>query len=334
LTETIRFGIALQGNKTPAEYSAQAQLIDRYRFAVVSVYNDLFFQPALGPLLLMAPHLRTAQLGPAALNPYMLHPIEIAGQIALLDLLTEGRAYLGLTRGSWLDRVGVAQARPVRTLREAVQVIRQLLAGGTEPFAGQVFQLAAGSSLRYAVRRPSVPVTIGTWSRRTAQLAGEIADEVKVGGSANPAMATFLRPFIAAGEHSAGRPPNTVALCLGAVTVVDPDRARARAVARREVALYAPVVAPLDPSLRDAEWLTRVAEPARRGDIAAVAELIPDAALDSLAFAGTPEDVTRAVEDLARAGISRVEFGTPHGLDPPDGIRLLGERVLPSFRGE
>jgi len=333
LTAAIRFGIALQGNKTPAEYVAHAQLIDRYPFGVVSLYNDLFFQPALGPLLLMAPHLRSAQLGPAALNPYLVHPIEIAGQVALLDMLSEGRAYLGLARGSWLDQVGVAQPRPLRTLREAVQVIRRLLAGGSGSFDGQVFHLATGSALRYRVQRGYVPITIGTWSTRTARLAGEIADEVKIGGSANPAMATYLRPFIGAGEQSAGRQPDTVGVCLGAVTVVDLDRARARALARREVALYAPVVAPLDPSLCDADWLSRVAEPARRGDVASVAELIPDDALDSLAFAGTPADVTRRVEDLARAGVARVEFGTPHGLDPLDGIRLLGGRVLPSFLG-
>jgi 5,10-methylenetetrahydromethanopterin reductase len=333
LAASIRFGIALQGDKTPAEYVAHAELIDRYPFAVVSVYNDLFFQPALGPLLLMAPHLRTAQLGPAALNPYLVHPIEIAGQIALLDMLSEGRAYLGLARGSWLDAVGVAQPRPIRTLREAVQMIGHLLAGKSEAFNGQVFRLAAGSALRYRVQRDRVPITLGTWGAGTARLAGEIADEIKIGGSANPAMATLLRPFIAAGEQSAGRRPGTVGICLGAVTVVDPDRGRARALARREVALYAPVVASLDPSLADAEWLSRIAEPARLGDVATVAELIPDHALDLLAFAGTSADVTRQVEDLARAGVARVEFGTPHGRDPLDGIRLLGERVLPSFVG-
>ena len=40
-----------------------------------------------------------------ALNPYTLHPMEIAGQIAVLDLATHGRAYLGLARGSWLDQL-------------------------------------------------------------------------------------------------------------------------------------------------------------------------------------------------------------------------------------
>ena len=314
----MRFGVALQGDKTSAEYVAQATLIDRYAFDVVSVYNDLFFQPAIGPLLVMAPHIRRAMLGPAALNPYTLHPVEIAGQIAFLDQVTQGRAYLGLARGAWLDAIGVPQPRPVGALREAVLTIKRLLSGEGE--------------LKYRTFRASVPITIGTWSPRTARLAGEIADEVKIGGSANSSMASHLRPFIVEGEVAAGRRERSVGICLGAVTVVDADRAAARQRARAEVALYAPVVAGLDPSLRDEEWLARIAEPARRGDYARVAALIPDAALDRLAFAGTPHDITRQVEDRARAGVSRVEFGTPHGLDSREGIRALGEQVLPSFR--
>src|SRR5207237_5660242 len=139
----MRFGVGLQGDKTPAEYVAQAMLIDRYAFDVVSVYNDLFFQPAIGPLLVMAPHIRRAMLGPAALNPYTLHPVEIAGQIAFLDQLTNGRAYLGLVRGSWLEEIGIVQRRPLHTLREAIRVVREFL---------------TGTSLRYAPRRRRVPI--------------------------------------------------------------------------------------------------------------------------------------------------------------------------------
>jgi 5,10-methylenetetrahydromethanopterin reductase len=328
----MRFGIALQSNKTPAEYVAQATAIDRHGFDVVSVYNDLFFQPALGPLLLMAPHLHTAQLGPAALSPYTVHPLEIAGQIAVLDLVTQGRAYLGLARGSRHDHLGIVQPRPIQTVRECVLLVRHLLGKETGGFGGQIFRLSPGQVLRYAVVRDAVPITIGTWGPKMARLAGELADEVKIGGSANPAMAASLRQSIAAGEVAAGRPPGSVGLCLGAVTVVDTDRARARAAARREVAMYVPVVAPLDPSLRDAEWLARITVPAERGDLQAVADLIPDAVLDRLAFAGSPADLVRQVEDLASAGVTRVEFGTPHGLDALEGIRLLGEQVLPSFR--
>jgi 5,10-methylenetetrahydromethanopterin reductase len=66
-----------------------------------------------------------------------------------------------------------------------------------------------------------------------------------------------------------------------------------------------------------------------REDFAALARDISDPILDRFAFAGTPEDIYRQVEELRAAGASRVEFGTPHGLDPANGIRLLGEEVLP-----
>ena len=51
---TLEISIAFQTNKFPARYRELAQLVNRYPFARVSAYNDLSFQPALGPLLLMA----------------------------------------------------------------------------------------------------------------------------------------------------------------------------------------------------------------------------------------------------------------------------------------
>jgi len=330
----VALSLALQTDKTLAEYTQLAQLADRHAFDVVSVYNDLLFQPALGPLLIMAPHLRRAQLGPAALNPYTLHPIEIAGQLAMLDTVTDGRAYLGLARGAWLDALGMDARRPLQTLREAVLLVRHLLARRPEAFEGQVFRLAAGAALRYAPRRSAPPIVLGTWGRRTAALAGEVADEVKVGGSANPALVPHLRPAIDEGSRRAGRLGGSVGVCLGAVTVVDEQRARARARARREIALYLPVVAPLDPTLDDPDWLARLAHLAAHGEHAAIADLVTDAILERFAFAGDPDDIIRQVEEVVAAGATRVEFGTPHGADDPTtGIELLGTRVLPHFLG-
>lgn len=54
--------------------------------------------------------------------------------------------------------------------------------------------------------------------------------------------------------------------------------------------------------------------------------------LERLVIAGDPDDVIRQVEALAEAGVSRVEFGNPHGIDEAESIRLLGERVLPHLR--
>lgn len=330
--QPFELSIAFQTNKTPAEYAELARLVDQYPFDVVSVYNDLYFQPALGPLLLMAPHLRRARLGPAALNPFTVHPVEIAGQIALLDLATQGRAYLGLARGAWLNQLGIRPARPLRTLREAVLLMQHLLARRTEPFEGQVFRLPPGAALQYEPLRSEIPVMLGTWGTATARLAGEVADEIKVGGSANPAMVDYLRPHVQAGLRSANRHQGAVGICLGATSVVDADRSVARAVVRRHLALYLPVVAPLDPTLDDPEWLARIQAHAAAGDLAAVSANISDDILDRFALAGSPDDLIRQVDKLRAAGATRVEFGTPHGVDPAAAIRLLGERVLPGLR--
>ncbi len=104
----------------------------------------------------------------------------------MLDRVSGGRAYLGLARGAWLDRIGIEAQRPVQTLREAILLVRHLLARRQEAFDGQVFKLAAGAMLNYAPLRDSVPIMIGTWGRQTATMAGQLVDEVKVGGSTNP----------------------------------------------------------------------------------------------------------------------------------------------------
>jgi 5,10-methylenetetrahydromethanopterin reductase len=328
----VRFSIAFQGNKAPGEYEALAELVDRYDFDVVSVYNDLMFQPALGPLILMARKLRRAQVGFAALNPFTVHPVEIAGQVAMLDLISDGRAYLGLARGAWLGQIGVRPSRTVQTLREAVQVVRRLLARKPEAFTGEVFNIAVHTILNYAPRRGDVPVMIGTWGKQTATMAGEVADEVKIGGSANPAMIDTLSPALREGERAAGRAAGSVGLCLGAVTIVDEDREAARARARCEAALYLPVIASLDPTLDDRDWLERIQALDRQKDYTAISAMISDELLDKFAFAGNPHDIIRHVERLMAAGATRVEFGTPHGLDSVRGIRLLGEKVLPHFK--
>ena len=100
-------GLGLLGDQLPADYEAIAREAEAAGIDVVSVFHDLLYQPAIGPLLLMARVTERVRLGPAALNPFTLHPYEIAGQTAMLDLASGGRAYLGLVKGAWLDRLGL-----------------------------------------------------------------------------------------------------------------------------------------------------------------------------------------------------------------------------------
>jgi 5,10-methylenetetrahydromethanopterin reductase len=237
-------------------------------------------------------------------------------------------------RGAWLEQVGVETRRPLQTLRETVLVVKHLLARNPAAFEGEVFKIAANTTLNYAPLRSDVPIMIGTWGRQTAVMAGELADEIKVGGSANPQMVGVLAPALRAGERKANRAANSVGICLGAVCVVDEDRDAAREKVRREAALYLPVVAALDPTLNDPEWLARVQALDAQKDYTAISAMISDDLLDKFAFAGNAHDIIQQVEQLIDAGATRVEFGTPHGIDSVRGIQLLGEIVLPHFKSQ
>lgn len=243
------------------------------------------------------------RIGPAALNPSTLHPVELAGQAAALDLASSGRAYLGLVAGAWLDRLGLDERRPVQRMREAVEIVRRLHAGDRSGFAGELFTLAPGAGLEYALARSRMPLMIGTWKPKMAALAGTTADEVKIGGSANPDMVRLMREWIGTDD---------VGIVVGAVTVVDEDGDAARTLAAKEVAMYLDVVGGLDSTL----------------------ELLPGdpVPLDRFVIAGTPEEVAAHAQRLFDAGAKRVEFGTPQGLTTAAGVDLLCDRVLPLLR--
>lgn len=328
-----QLGIGLQGDRPVSEYPRVGRMAEELGFDLVTVFADLGYQPPLQPLLTVASATERVRLGPSCLNPYTTHPVEIAGQIAVLDAVSGGRAYLGLAKGAWLSSIGVRQPRPVRAIREAAEVVALLLRSDARGYEGELFSVEPGFRLRYEAARPRVPLLIGGWGERIAALAGEIADELKVGGSANPDLVPVMRGRLARGAARAGRAGDATGIVLGAVTVVDADGRAARERARAAVAMYFEVVAQLDPTIEVRESLvTEVRRLVRSGDDRGAGSLIPDHLLDRFAFSGTPDQVARQVRSVFEAGASRVEFGAPLGVDLESGLRLLGERVLPQVR--
>jgi 5,10-methylenetetrahydromethanopterin reductase len=317
-------GLGLQTNKPVGAYAVLAREAEDAGFDVVTTFNDLWFQPALPALLEIAHATERVRVGPTCLNPFMVHPVEIAGQIAALDRASRGRAFLGLAAGAWLDSLGLDVSAPVTAIGDAWEVVRRLLAGEDSGYDGERFSLPRGERLRYDVERPDVPLLVGTWAPRLTAFAGEQADEVKLGGTANPELVTVARERLGS---------DRVGIVLGAVTVVDEDGDRARALARTEVAMYIDVVGALDPTTElDPELLRRIGERVATHDHAGGGALIPDDVLRRFAFAGTPADVASQAEAIFDAGALRVDFGTPHGIDERRGVELLCRQVLPRLR--
>ena len=326
--------IAFQTDKTAAQYIALAKLVNEYDFDTVSVYCDAPYHPPYPPLMLMAPHIERARVGVAAVPPSRIHPIDIAAQTALLAEIARGGVYVGIARGAWLGDHAIREHTPaLQAIREAVDIVRYLLSGQTGGYQGAVYRLAPHVRAPYPVPDQPVPVLIGTWGQQLCAIAGEIADEVKVGGSANPDLVPVIRSYIAPGEQRAGRPTGSTGIVIGAVSVVDEDRQRARQAARRSVALYLPVVARLDPTLTvEPDFIARLQTHVNQGDWDAAGGLISDELLDRFAFSGNAHDLIEQANRLFAAGASRIEFGTPHGLPSERGIRLLGEQVIPALR--
>ncbi len=366
-----RVSIALQTDKPLAVYGPLAAAVEQYGFDGITVYNDMLYQPAWLPLLEIARATNSVTIGVAAVNPFTCHPINIAGNIALIDEVSCGRAYLGLARGGWLDFIGVEPKRVVTGLREALRCVRHLLRQSKEPLAGEFYPLAGGDTLRWSILRAEIPFLLGTWGASTIRACINEISEIKIGGSANPAVIPHFQGIIdesinRAGNSPAQIPPPTppdhnegdaysspareggregvtatnaagtprdVGICIGAVCVVDEDGDAARAHVKREVALYLPVVAKLDPTVDlDPELLKRLQQAADHYDFAGAARLISDDLLQRFAFAGTPDEVAAHAASLFDAGATRVEFGTPHGLTAESGLHLLGTRVLPALK--
>lgn len=333
MSRTVEFGVGLGGTLAPHEYPPLAARLEEYGFDVATVFGDLMMQPPAMVLASMAEATRRIHLGVGCYTPWTLHPVEIAGQLAYLDQLSQGRAFMGIVRGAWLDQLHLDTAKSLSAVTDTVAIVRALLAGAGEGHQGKVYSLAAGTTPLYPVLREHIPLMVGTWSPQLSKFAGLHADQVQVGGCANAAMAPIVRDFAAVGETAAGRAPGSVDIVLTAVTVVDEDGDAARAKARTEVALPFQVIAGLDRTVEvDAALLEKMETLLRNHHYVEAGRLIPDDLLDKFTFCGTPEEVAAHAAEVYDAGAHRIEFDSPFGLTPRAGVDLLGAKVLPMLR--
>lgn len=311
-----------------------AEAAGRYGFDVISVYDDLGDPSPMAPLMTFAKKSKTSRIGPACIAVPKYTTLEpVVRDIAELNAVSNGRAYLGLTAGAWMEKFGLRTAS-VEQLREAVESSRYLLEKRTEGFNGKYYKVQPGFTVNYPTPETRVPLLIGAWGEKMAALAGEIADEIKVGGSANPLMVDIIRKRVNIGVEKAGRKPDDVGIVLGAVTVVNEDRKAAFYFAKRRAVVYIDVVGEKDPTaMADfPEQIALIKMAMVRGDVEEAVKHLPDELATRFLFAGDPSDIIKQTEKIFEEGASRVEFGTPHGLSQVEGIDLIGQKVLPYFK--
>jgi len=218
----LEFGVFVTpSSQQPQAVVGLAQLADQAGIDLVT-FQDHPYQPAfLDTWTLMsyvAARTQRVRLAGNVLNLPLRSPAVLARSVASLDLLSGGRAELGIGAGGFWEAIqamGGRRLRPgeaVDALAEALEIIRAVWDTGTRGgirFAGQYYQLS-GAKRGPAPAHP-VRIWVGAYKQRMLQLTGRLADGWLPSLSyLQPGQLTAGNAIIDQAAAAAGRDPASV----------------------------------------------------------------------------------------------------------------------------
>lgn len=331
----MRFSLRLNNDLPVRKYPALARAAEQAGFDQFWVSDDLFLRGVWPILAACALATERIGLGSSIVNPYTMHPAEIAMQAGALDELSGGRMLLGLGAGAadFLGWVGLPQERPLTRMAETLTTLRQLFAGErAQPAGRELHGWTEEAYLRFPTRR--IPLYLGATSPKMQRLIGAQAD----GGLPllfPPELYTDVIAHIRAGAAEAGRDIATIDVAACIWVSVGDNRADAEAVLRAKVAFYGHALSDqiLDRlGVARAEFAPIAHAMQVHNDPATAAALVNERML-RVGIAGTGRDLIPRLEDLAALGARHISFGPPLGPDPLVAIEALGREVIAHFRG-
>lgn len=137
-------------------------------------------------LAVIAAHTRRVRLAPVVAGVHFRAPALLTKMVTTLDILSGGRAMLGVGAGWDADEAaGMGFAFPslaerFTMLEEALQIARRLWHGDERPFEGQHYQLARPLVEPKSLSRPHPPILIGGGARKTLRLVAKYGDACNV----------------------------------------------------------------------------------------------------------------------------------------------------------
>ncbi len=307
------------------------------------VWASQTFGAPFGPLSAAAAVSERLKLGTGIALAFVRSPLETACNILDLDLLSDGRAVLGLgssaqslTEGAFGCRYG----KPLAHIREVIGMVRAVIAGGYAGGLGVLegeyhrLDLTHFRTLMPPVRT-EIPIVMPAVFQNACVLAGEIAD----GLLGHPLwcerwIEDEALPALKRGLDEAGRPRSAVTLNFQMWVALNPDKRQAIEDARPTVAYYSQ--SPQYLRYFDAIGL---GDPARalqarfaEGDIPAMIAACPDEMVEAIALVGPKDEVLRRF----RARTSEADACTPvvphYGLEP-DRLAFYAAGIADLFHG-
>lgn len=287
----------------------------------------------LGAIARETSHIR---LGTGVVNPYYRHPSLIAASMATLDLLSDGRAFLGLGRGQeeWYRiAMGMETGKPTRRLVETFGLLRQWWSPemrATAPDDATELPVQGWERVFRPVQ-DHLPIYLAAVGPVAMRIAGQHADGVIFNDlSSMQFMRDAIRDVRRHAEEAGRDPSGFVFAARAQVTITDDPEAiyeRRKATVAMIHALPAMerllvsdgfdvdrVIADVRAAMRTDEILSKgggFGDLRSGGDIAAAKRAIPTDLMRELVVAGPLPDVRARLQQMREIGITHVFLATP-----------------------
>ncbi|MDH4335006.1 MAG: TIGR03842 family LLM class F420-dependent oxidoreductase [Chloroflexota bacterium] len=282
-------------------------------------------------LTLMAQATTNMRLGTCVTNPATREPSVTASSLAVLDELSGGRMDLGIGRGDSARRVLGKPPTSMKTLEEAIGVIRDLVEGRTVNFEGTDLVLPWTGKWR-------LPVWVAGYGPMALAMTGRLADGLML-QLADPDLVRFFVSQLREAEAAAGRAPGSVRVQAAAPAHVGP-REIGRERTRWFPALVSNHVVDLVnryPPEQLPEALTGYVTNRTGYDYlhhavvgSSNSAFVGDEVIDRFCILGEPDEHIAKLHELADAGVDQFNFYLMNG-DEEDQLDRYGRDIIPAI---
>lgn len=332
----MKFGIEFVPNMKYYELEYYVKLAEDSGFEYTWITDHYNNRNVYSMLTILALKTSSIKLGPGVTNPYHISPALTASAIATINELSNGRAVLGIGAGDKVtfDRIGISWTKPLRRMREAVEIIRALHSGKSVSYDGEIFRF---NGARLDFKSGNIPIYIGAQGPKMLQLAAELGDGVLINAS-HPRDFEAAKENIEAGLSKAGKSRDEFDVVAYASMSVDKDADKARNASKIVVAFI--VAGSPDViferhgiSMDDVNKVREALNNAfTKGDWPGVSKAVTDEMIDCFSISGSPDEVIDRIKELSKSGVTQVVAGSPIGPDKKKSIQLIGKEIIPAFR--
>ena len=306
-----RVAIYLQDKHEIREGMEYAQYAEQRGFEAIWQAESRLVRDAIVPMAAFAAVTSRIKVGSGVLNNWTRNIGLLAATFLTLDDLAPDRIICGI--GAWWDplakNVGIDRRKPLKAMRETIEVMKRLLNMERVTFHGE-FHHVDGIELDvvHGRREPrNVPIYIGATQMGMMELAGEIADGVVLNYCVPPEYNHKALQHLEIGANKAGRNLEDIDRPQLIVCSVDYDHHRAVQAAKELITQYLaqqPHIAEASgtPPETVQKVQTILGWPATKEQIHQAMQYVPDELIERITACGTPDEVCAKVEEYNRNG--------------------------------